>query len=371
MRIGIMTFWESKHNYGQLLQAYAMQKVLKKLGHTPFIIRFKRISPLGARKLGALIHIIIRALKHPLQGYRRFIEESFDPRRFNEFRSKYLNFSEGVYNSIEALNEAPPNADAYIVGSDQVWSPIFSVSFIPYLLGFAPKGTKRIAYAASFGTSKLDIETSNVFKRYIPEFNAIGVREKSGMDIGISLGRNDFSVVPDPTILLSPDEWRSFYREEKENSSDNFSVFLYTLSDSLLLDRKKIFKFVKSIGRYRHVSANGDYSSPHFLTIPQWLSSIDRSDCVITNSFHCTVFSLLLNKEFFVIPNAGKLEGMNDRLYSLLEKVQLQDRFLFEFDTAKINQLRQTKIEWDKVNNILKSWREEGTDFLLKHLGKS
>jgi hypothetical protein len=169
MKIGIMTFWWSDDNYGQILQCYALQKYLRDAGHDAYLIRY---DPRGDYEK-KLWDKVIRAL-NPIELFfylqrrirnKKIIKKN-KLRKFNEFRDKYIRQSERIYYHYNDLVPDPPEADVYIAGSDQIWN-IFSLPIQQvkkrlraYFLDFGKPDIKRIAYAASFGKETVGYEFS-------------------------------------------------------------------------------------------------------------------------------------------------------------------------------------------------------------------
>jgi hypothetical protein len=372
MRIGIMTFWESQNNYGQLLQAYALQSYLENKGHEVFLIKYRRIRAKKNSILKRLISLDIkRFIKDIIEKKNALAEKINNPRDFNSFRSSYLHFTERVYNSFEDLKSNPPEADMYVCGSDQVWNNTFKVSCEAFLLGFGEPNKKRVAYAASFGTKEISENTRRLFETHIKKFNGVSVREESGIDLCKHVGYKDPYWLPDPTLLFSSEQWLSMVPPRNVlPSKRNKRLFLYTLGNSKIPNREAYIQYAKSLHDVEviHVSANGDYSGNEFPAIDQWLSIINSSDYVITNSFHGIVFSIIFNKNFIVLPNTGSALGMNERILSLLGKLKLTDHIIYHFDEKRIDELLNMNILWNEVNLCIKDWQNDANIFWLKHL---
>ena len=152
MKIGIVTFWSSKDNYGQLLQLFALQTFLKELGHEPFLIRYAFWKDNSIPKLFKEYFLlpwrIPRAIKNKIAERKVHKSNIVHERKFVEFLSENILYTEQIYSTKELINN-PPIADCYITGSDQVWgaltpNPVF-------FLQFGAKEIKRISFAASFG----------------------------------------------------------------------------------------------------------------------------------------------------------------------------------------------------------------------------
>lgn len=350
MKIGILTFWWSQDNYGQLLQCYALHKYLTDLGHDSFIINYNNTKELSNINKKALIKKIYKIYKifnikklvaifSEIKTNRKIsVERKINNRNFDLFRNSYLRFSDCRYDSYEQLKLNPPEADLYIVGSDQVWnfnvynSKSISKMINVYFLNFGIPEIKKISYAASWSMSYLSKDLQNRISPLINNFSFVSVREKSGIDLCVQCGYKNAVWVPDPTLLNSLDIYRSLY--DKECISKGYKyIFLYLLNNPFNFDIDKIYQFAKDNNlEVLYVTGNGllDEREKKYLSIPQWLFYIENAEYVITNSFHCALFSTIFHKQYAVIPGAEKIVGMNERFVSLFELFKIEDRYLDE-----------------------------------------
>ena len=344
MRIGILTFWWSQDNYGQLLQCYALQKFLRDAGHDAFLIRYDPRNdyvrtPLFIRCLKALNPILLcRYVRHKIDAKKSREEARLHDRHFDDFRSKYIVQSEIFYSSYEQLKESPPDADCYVVGSDQVWN--FSSYrnaaqckniIHAYFLDFGKPETKRMSYAASWSVNALSEGLQNEIAPLLEKFSYVSVREEKGIELCAQCRRNDAEWVCDPTLLLGAEIYRNIYKENQIRKPKNKYLLLYMLNNEFDFDISRVYDFAKSKNlEVVYVTGNGviDQRAKFFATIPEWLYLVDNAEYVITNSFHCGVFSTIFRKQFGIVPLSGKDAGMNARLESLFEMTGTGDRFL-------------------------------------------
>lgn len=375
MKIGIMTFWESINNYGQILQLYALQTYLKKRNHDVFAIKFHRIPPVEERK--PLLHRIKYFSPKKFienRAKRREKERSllYDAKRgFVDFKQKHISFGDVAYRSLEDLKKAPPVADAYVCGSDQIWNNSFKVSAEPFMLCFGDKNIKRIAYAASFGHKELPVETQDMFRSHIGAFDAVSVREESGLEIcRSSLAYQTPYWVPDPTLLFNKAEWINLLDLKPIKAEEGIKqIFIYTLGNSKIGGKQKFIDYAKGLSNTRvfHASANNDFSGNTYPSIYEWLNMIAGSDLIITTSFHGMVFSIIFNRNFIILPNTGAAEGMNERIDSLLGKLDLKDHIMHDFDADKVVALCAKKVDWDVINAKLLEWSLVTDKFFKQH----
>lgn len=368
MKIGTITFWNSEDNYGQLLQCFALLKLLKEKGHDPFLIKFERErkrSKLPQRILVGIKMFIknpkvfletIRFKKQQLYSEKKFV--SVD-RKFSQFRKKYIPSTEVVYAENE-LYINPPLADVYICGSDQIWSGGNPTMF----LQFVPKDRKKIAYAASFGGSRP--ENIDEVSKFLKTFDYVSLRENSGVDLCKQLGCSKAELVPDPTLLLDS----IVYQDMAKNVQvvNEKYILLYLLGNEIPISVVSIFTFAKKNNlKIKYVASQGrvDDFPKIFPTIEEWISLIDNASYVITNSFHGTIFSLLLNTPFLVLPLSGLRSKMNVRINDLLEKYGMMDR-IYKHTLDII----YSPISFEKFNSLQKAERKIIVDKMMKIINK-
>lgn len=347
MKIGIMTFWWSDDNYGQLLQCYALQKYLRDNGHEPYLIRYKWYSdviknPLPIRILKLLNPFFVyKFLKNKRNKSLIKEEVANNSRHFDDFRNRYIAQSEKLFLSLKQLQENPPSADVYVVGSDQVWNffdnPVrrFRNVMHAYFLDFGLPGTKRVSYAASWGVKNISNKYVKEFSPLLKRFDYVSVREENGVDLCRQCGVNSVKWEPDPTLLLSADIYRELYKENPVNKPQGKYLVLYAVNNDSKFDIQAVYDFAKSKNlEVVYITGNGtiDKYPKFFATIPEWLYLIDNAEYVITNSFHCCVFSILFHKQFAALALNGKNAGMNSRLDSLFKRCQIEPRLIYTKD---------------------------------------
>lgn len=350
MRIGILTFWWSNDNYGQLLQCYALQKFLRDAGHDVFLIRYNSETDIIRTPL---VFRLFKAM-NPIKLWRfivfktRVIKSQREivkfPRHFEDFRSRYIAFDSYEYNSYADLKLNPPNAELYIVGSDQVWN-FFKMkvkkmrnAIHAYFLDFGDERVRRISYAASWGRVDVPRDQRNEIKSLIKKFDFITVRELSGVDVCRSFGM-DAEWVCDPTLLLDAEEYRGLYRNEGAAAPNKPYLLFYYLDNGGKFDKKRVWEFARAHNlEVQYVSGNlsHDKYKKNFATITDWLVLVDNAEYVVTNSFHCCVFSILFGKQFGAIRLTGINREMNERLSSLFNMTGCGERYVVADDFSML-----------------------------------
>lgn len=361
MRICILT-QPLGANFGGVLQAYALQKALKGMGHNVTTLRFSPQAtwwiPSGFKKR---VLTVRRFISKYLKGNKGITY--CNPDRQTRYAFRELNRFINDY--IEHLDVQPPltrntipEYDAYVVGSDQVWRPAYS-PFLPnfYLDFIADSTAKRIAYAASFGvdTWEADEEMTSCLQGLAKKFDAITVREESGVELCKKFLGVQATVMPDPTLLLSAADYIRLCPQESQNQGDFVAAYI--------LDQGEQEKaFVQRVADQLHLPAKyiGKYDwSTGVDSIESWISGISNARYVITDSFHGTVFSLLFQKDFLSIINR---ERGASRFESLLDTVGLLDHLL---DRNKLEDLPTwPEIPWDSVSAKMEEMRQKGLYFL-------
>ena len=347
MKIGILTYNGTQDNYGQVLQCYALQKYLRELGHEPFLIRYNHLvdikpTPL-IRKIFNIFHprkiygwIISLCSKNKSGGDNKTID-----RKFDEFRKQYITSSEDFYPSYNSLKNNPPQADIYIVGSDQVWN-FFSDTerrkrrLHAYFLDFGLENVKRMSYAASWGRTEISDNDKNEIIPLLKRFSYVSVREESGLELCAKCGRNDAELVCAPTLLLSADDYRSLYLQIVNIKPSTKYVLLYMLKNECDFNIKTVYDFARKKNlEVIYITGNlavADGYHIYYATIPEWLYFIDNAEYIITNSFHCGVFSTIFHKQFGIVPLTGSFKGMNARIDSLFKLRGTGKRYIADSD---------------------------------------
>ena len=347
MKIGILTYWWASDNYGQLLQCYALQKYLRDLGHEAFIIRYNYnneniwVKDSVCKRAFRALNPVIFYRYFERKNNRKKILKINQIRDFDNFRNKYIPLSSDVYAKYENLMATPPEADAYIVGSDQVWNFSFAdftgVKNVvhAYMLDFGGGNVKRLSYAASWGVSEISEDLRNEIIPLLKKFDYVSVREQKGLDLCRECGLDNPEWVCDPTLLLEAELYRMLYKENEINKPQGKYIFVYMLNNQYEFNLDFVYRFAKA-KNLDVIFVTGNYKAEKrklfYATIPEWLYLIDNAEYVISNSFHCAVFSILFKKQFGIIKLTGAHSGMNTRLDSLFDLFSISERYIKDDD---------------------------------------
>lgn len=349
MRVAVLTFWDSRRNYGQVLQAYALQRYLRECGHDPYLIKYR--------------HWKHKKNRSRVRKTLSDIGDRFATNPFDSFR-KQLRFSKSYWSN-EDLVRQPPEADIYIVGSDQVWNPNFIVPVEPYFLRFGDADVPRIAYAASFGHQDLPDECKEAFAHHLKTLDAISVRETSGVQICNELGIRNARYVVDPVFLLRVEDWDALSRDapnRKQGSTAN--CFIYTIKSRGIPLLESAEDYLESSAQFYRtkLTLHSNEKPKNQPGISEWLRKIQTADLVVTNSFHATAFCIIFHTNFIALLASGESEGMNQRLINLLESVGLSEKIL-QTDTD-IESRIESPIDWDAVDAKIAMLREDSENYL-------
>lgn len=352
------------HNYGGILQNFALQKVLISLGFIPETINYRKKSVRNPVYLDLKI-FLYNKLKN------RLPLTSFNIKRIFEKNIEFINQNISLSKEITSKSKLveyfeTSDFDYVIVGSDQVWRPKYSPDLEAFYLDFLDdRKIQKIAYAASFGTETWEYskDLTLVCNELINKFNHISVREIAG----VLLCEKNFKLSPklvlDPVLLLSKEEYLNLFNHEKIDKKGDL-LLTYLLDDGFSEIYQKVAEEL-SLSIYSIKSGisnkNLELNSMSKLKVDgvkEWLKYFVNSEFIVTDSFHGTLLSIIFNKQFLTIGN--KERGLS-RFSSILNLLGLQDRLITsssDFDLTLI----QNKINYSIVNKKL---NEEKTKSLL------
>lgn len=373
MKIGVLAL-QLRYNFGGILQAYALQKTLKELGHNAVHIDQHRYVTLGAWYKKYPIYLK-RAMRKYLFGENLIVRVDVAinnatntiSTHTEQFINKYIN---RIFTK-DFSNITKENFDAFIVGSDQVWRPKYFYSKIEdAYLDFAKEWKiRRIVYAASFGTEEWeynDEQTTNC-SALLKMFNAVSVRESSAVGICKEKLGTEAVHVLDPTMLLDKEEYVRLF-EKANMPKSNGNMFCYILDSGT--EKNEIINQIATEKGLVPFFVNSKYEDPTAplekriqQPVEKWLRAFHDAEFVITDSFHACVFSIIFNKPFVVYGN--KERGMA-RFESLLRIFGLEDRLVSTKEDA--GRIASAPINWSAVNAIHKEWKENSLAFLRDNL---
>lgn len=363
-KISIVTF-HNAHNYGAALQVYALTNMLKKNGKYDVniidyrksniennykIIRFYGKNPIKSLKrlIGDFIYLN--------KNYKRY-------RNFEKFKKEKLTLSNKVYWNNDKIDV---KSDVLITGSDQVWNiQIVGELSDVFTLNFGDEKVKRISYAASVGDKNNIINNPQVYKEKLSKLDYISVREEDAKNELTKIIDKDIQVVLDPTLLLSQDDWN----KEIKNCTNNINE-KYILAYMVEQDKEYV-KIVNELSKRTGLKVvHFGKRNPGYINVLksvytegplEFMNYIKNAEFVVATSFHATVFSIIFNKKFFIIPH--KKTGA--RVTNLLDKLEIKNRnikTLEEFKKLDYNM----ETNWNKVNKKLEEEKIKSINWLEK-----
>lgn len=352
-KIGIITFHRA-HNYGAMLQAYALQNKITRMGHEVKIIDYRD------KNIEVLYKILkFGNFKRAISSILNFATNNNRYKSFNDFLMNNMRLSKSY--SLEQLKKEAPKYDIYIAGSDQVWNTDITIGLSDaYTLNFGSKSIKRISYAASIGKSNIESE-KEIYKQKLKNIDNISVREESGKNILEPILEKEIDVVLDPTLLLTRKEWEEVIQDTKQEEQKYILVYVVEPDDEYVKVVNYLAKKTKLgvIHFGKKNIYNNTIRSAYTNGPLDFIKLIKNAEYVICTSFHATVFSIIFNKKFFVIPH--KTTGA--RVTNLLSKLGIIERAVYTLDEFKSKDYEQ-KIEYESVNQKLEKERRKSIAFL-------
>lgn len=363
MKIDIVTLHRAQ-NYGSVLQAFALQKQIEKLGHQAYILDYyperytnkgllKRLKNKSSRFNNPLVLLIAKLLIYP-----SYLKKGI---QFNKFMH-YLNLEKPSFATNEEGMGRFTDADAYCAGSDQIWNSHWNEGVEKVLfLDFVPKGKLCLSYAASIGLSNIPANEIDETKLLLDKFEFLSLREDKGVELVRELGRTDAVQCLDPTLLMSKEEW-SLYADDSYKGKE------YVLTYNLHHD-PEIDKCAKAIASKYHLQIRNISYNWHDIvrhghldwcpTVEGFLGLIKNAKYVVADSFHATAFSIIFEKPFVVITP----EVASSRLSSLLKMLGLDDHNINKFTSLKVI---EQPIDYIRVKSIIATKQRESISFLNK-----
>lgn len=354
MKIAIITL-PLHTNYGGILQAYALQTVLQRMGHD--------VQHLQPKVEYLPLH---PAWQMPFVWVKRLIRKCFlgewklpifeHPHRWMRRYTDVFIHQHIVMRSLldEEWNASlAKDYDVFIVGSDQVWRPCYALPIARYFLSFLDDtcSNPRIAYAASFGTENCEFSANQILdcSKLLQKFSFVSVREQSGVEICKQLFGVRASHLLDSTLLLSKDDYLKLIQNQKP-SKGNLLVYVLDETPDIRLFISQIAASEK-LTPFNTINSLENCLGMQQLPLENWLRGFVDAKLIITDSFHACVFAIIFNKPFICLGNDER--GMS-RFHSLLDLFGLQYCLLNEKQSFEI-----PDINWVQINVQLKKLRNQ------------
>lgn len=372
----------TNHNYGSILQTFALQTIVNNLGVETEIVRYNESKFSKIRRLRNKEYMRTRfkviekkiTLTFLYRKYSHLLQERNIA--FSKFISTNLKFSDVLF-SLSELNRKAYNYDIVLLGSDQVWHPMnLYMNF--FTLNFVPDKIIKAAYAPSFGVSKIPKFYKESYRKYINRIQYLSCREAAGVDIIYDLTGKKPPMVCDPTMLLSKEGWLQVLPGKTKYPFKY--IFCYFIGDNpeqreLVLKLKETtgYKIITLLHIDEYISSDSNYGdyTPFDVDPLDFLELIKNAEYIMTDSFHASVFSILFHKAFFTFNRFENIKekSTNSRIDSLLGVLDLTERRVSSKDTIEIL-LNKKEIDFEAVDLKLFHFREASLNYLRTILGR-
>lgn len=363
-------------NYGGILQAFALQSMVKKLGHDVRTVLISEPRQGLIWDMGRYLkRFVFKIMQRPFLYSPTQKELSFIGQNTRNFIKENIALTEPL--GIDQLSRLLDHGyDGFIVGSDQVWRLDYSRNITSFFLDFIEKdgNTLKIAYAASFGVDswKYPSDLTQACSKLAKTFNAISVRESSAVDLCKSFLDVEAKQVLDPVLLLSIEDLQALI--SKDSTVEPSGGLVTYILDNSEWSRSVVSKIacLLNLTPYSVYPSKPFYEAgPKSLEqcvlppLGQWLRGFRDASFIVTDSFHGTVLSMLFNKPFVTIGNANR---GNSRFDSLLDLFGLKTRQLNDFES--IERVLCERIDYSRVAHTLEEEKQKSISFLANALNK-
>lgn len=376
-KIGMLTFY-SEYNYGAMLQAYALQTKIKELGYSAEFIRFFDRKFKEEKPTNAICRVkkILKNLKSVEFSIKKYIINRHIGERkyslFDDFVERYISTSRNAYYSLEDLKKADNEYDAFVTGSDMVWSDI-GQNLDAYFLTFASEG-KRISYAPSLtGRENETVEQREQYKNWINRIDFLSCREKYGVNYISNITGRKAKQVVDPTLLIEKEVWKEKFHIEKRHGQPYILCYMFRGIKKAML--KKIKYYAKennlriifipmSVQETLYDLKNGSDAS---YGPKEFVELFYNASYVVTNSFHGLLFSLIMNKPFSLIHRGKGNEWLKheERMTNILSLLDIENCFVNESD---FDMNLNWDIDYNIINSKISELRRDSLDYLSNAL---
>lgn len=374
--VGIVTI-HGICNFGSLLQSYATQTIVERLGYSAKIINYKypneyhlaesqKQSPYASFKLPFLTRLRMAV-------YNRTIAKKVQSKKVSLFKEAQKELLEQTrkYPNQQSLLDDPPFFDVYLTGSDQVWNPRYMYSDLTYLLDFI-HGVPKVAYSASFGTTCLSEEYKNIYRPLLEEYNSISLREQSGVQMLKDICGIDAQCTCDPTLLLSGEEWTEVFHDDPLVKGDYILCYVLTYTANpypyattfikhIQMHLKKKVIFLDENGMYW---MDFRYKALQCYGPKEIVNLFQHASFIISSSFHGAAFSVNFKKDFYsLFPKGIK----DERQESLLRIIGAEDRLIHTGDSLPDPETFEIR-DWDNISAKVDTYRQNSINYLSNAL---
>lgn len=350
MKVAIITI-QDINNYGNRLQNYATQYILEKKG-------YKVVSLMNSNQSG---NVYIKGKVKYLSGlyhstfFAKYIKHDMRLYNFILFNKKNIKFSKEFYNKSKQYKNLDKKYNYFFVGSDQVWNSSFHHAKRLDLLEDVDYD-KSISLSASVGVSKLNDKDIKRFKKALPNIKYISVREDKAKELLQPFTKSKIKVLIDPTMMLTVSEWEKL--EIRPNFLKNKNYIVVYCLGNMSVERTAFINRIAKENNYEIIDLMNSSDIAYISGPSEFLYLIHHAKLVCTDSFHACVFSILFDTQFYVFEREDKLESMNSRIETLLNKFALNEHRKKDYIEYSINH------DYTNVYKILENERMKFNLFL-------
>ena len=358
MRVGILTMHRVL-NHGSALQAYALQKKVSDMGYTCELIDYIYPYKLRQSPLKLLFTSVFAFIRDACVGFAQTRKR----KKFKTFYKDNFVLTPETYDR-QGIVDNPPMFDLYLSGSDQVWNPRFIGDDVNFMLAFTPDNALRMSYASSFATRTIEPEKKELFSKYLSRYDAISVRESSGVHLVKELTGKDAVLCCDPTLLLGKNEWDRIAGQSSYRIKEKYILVhvLFYMFDPYPYIYDIVEKVQKELG-YKAIYLVGrtqDAFRPNSTLIKSagpadFAYLFKNAGFVITSSFHGTAFALINDKPLLGVVDTKS--NQDSRIQSLLESVSAHRCILDYKGTVELDSSALLRLKGDQkaLSNLIHS----------------
>lgn len=381
MKIGLVSVYN--HNYGSMLQTYAIQTTLKKLGHEPEIIKYKKRR--GLKQLLRVFNLPLVVMKGRVV-YRDLYCKLFKSDLAKKLRIRAKEFEDfkndnflttRQYIGWDDLITVNDKYDVFMIGSDQVWNPV-NIGTDFYNLIFTSDEKYRIAYGSSFGVSRIPKTQVNKTKYYLSRIQELSTREQKGVEIIKTLTGRKATLVCDPTLLLEKKIWNEFkgnnrvitekyvfcYFLGNNPSQRAFAKKISNLTGLKIVALQHLDEFIQSDEKF------GDIK-PYDINPKKFVNLIANAEYILTDSFHGSIFSVIFEKNFYTFSRFedSASTSTNSRIESLLNLLNIKGRYIKA--SIEVNDVLLNNMDYTGVEGRIQDLRNYSLNYLITALKKA
>ena len=356
--VAVMTFHSYNGNYGSVLQAYALSRVLSILGFRAVFMDYNPYRPVKRFRY-RLVRLALTMMRTQWRGHRRTVAETmrFKRRHFDSTR---------VVRDAQDIASLPQIFEYYIAGSDQIWA---ANSLDGAFLLSTVASPNKVSYAPSAVVLDYSNEQKRMLRRELSKFKAISVREQAGKDEMLKYVDSKIAVTLDPTLLLTKKQYADIVCRDNPYADKKYLLCFYLPSQKLY--EKATMELAEKHGL--EVVNISECPNNQFgivatgASVELFLRLVKDAEVVLTNSYHGALFSLIFERDFYVLSRhkAKEKNNQNTRYSELLGRLKLNDRYVVDDSLLGVAK----KIDYKRVGVEIKRQREKSIDYLRNAIG--